>query len=121
MTQSPHNSPELFARVHGYLAAIENGQASPQEREEFESLICDDPEACDLYIHYMMATVDLRAWAAQAEEEVDSDQWSVASDADLPSPACGRETGDEGGQQQHMDSDSTPCPAPIILDISGSP
>ena len=99
MTQSRQPSSELFARIHGYLSAQENGQALPQDREAFETLICENQEACDLYIRYLMATVDLRAWAVQAEEEVDSDQWSVASDADLPSPACGSGVGGVCGQQ----------------------
>jgi len=96
MTQSQQPSSELFAQVHACLTAIESGQASPEDREAFETLICENQEACDLYIRYMMATVDLRAWASKEEatgeegaeklasgqwpEKVASGQWSVASE-----------------------------------------
>ncbi len=92
MTQSQQPSSELFARIHGYLSAQESGQASPQDDEAFETLICENQDACDLYIRYLMATVDLRAWAAQEEaagEEgsgrVASGQWPVASESSIAS------------------------------------
>jgi len=40
---------------------------------------------------------------ASGQSSVDSDQWSVASETNLPSPASGRGARGEGGQQQNSD------------------
>lgn len=71
--QSSSDSNELFSRIHGFLSAMERGETTPEQQDEFESLICDNPAACDLYICYMATTSGLRASSMQPVLEADED------------------------------------------------
>ncbi len=73
MMQSTNDVNELFARIHGYYAAMKSGELTEEQHAEFEALICNNPTACEQYIWYMAVTSDLRAVSGQAVLKSDED------------------------------------------------
>ena len=79
MNQTQDRDFPSLERIEALILAVERGELSDAEMEEFDRLVRDDPQARRFYARYIVETVDLTSWAACPD--VAFDPTSLLADA----------------------------------------
>ncbi len=79
-------SPEKIEQAHELLWALRSGQASAEQLQRLEQMVCEEPDVRTLYVRYMHLCADL-FWNSKSREAVE-DESAEETATSFPSFFC---------------------------------